>query len=461
MAKKVAKKVLTREEWIKILKNKILSMIKKRELKELKSVLSILPEYDITDLILSLKPSDAFIVFRLLPKHLIGKVFADLSIDVQKVLLNQMSKSNIQKLLVGMAPDDLTALFEELPGEITQKLLNLLPEKSRKKALRLLGYPENSVGRLMTPNYVALRKGWTIKRALEHIRKFGKGVETIDVVYVVDDKWHLLDDIQLRKLIVAEPKEKVESVMDRRYIAISPYEDQEEAVKLMKKYDLVALPIVDSENVLLGIVTIDDIMDVLEEETTEDIHKGGAIEPLKLSYSATPVFQLYKKRIAWLLLLLIAGFLSSSVIAIFKKTIAAIVALAFFIPVLIGSGGNTGTQSATLIIRSLVTGDLSLKKWFNVVKKEIGVGMLLGVTLGIIISIWSFIWIGNIKISLAIGFSMLAIILWANLVGGILPIILTKLKLDPAVISSPFISTLVDATGLLIYFTVVKIFIGV
>ncbi|MBW2988322.1 magnesium transporter, partial [Candidatus Woesearchaeota archaeon] len=320
--------------------------------------------------------------------------------------------------------------------------------------LKLLGYPEESVGRLMTPEYVAIRPGWTIAKALSHIRKFGKDAETINMVYVVDEDWHLLDDLPLRRLILASPKSRVSSLMDYRFVAISPYEDQERAVKLFEDHNLVALPVIDKDGVLLGIVTVDDIMDVLEDEVMEDIEKGVSILPLGINYSSASVWTLYKKRIVWLSLLAVAGFMSSNVIAAFEHTLATAVALAFFIPILIGSGGNTGSQSATLIVRAIATGDITLRKWFNVIKKELVVGLLLGVSLGTILGLWGSLWRGGWAVGFIVGLAMVAIVLWANLVGSLLPLILTKFNLDPAVVSSPLITTLVDATGLLIYFSI-------
>jgi magnesium transporter len=309
-----------------------------------------------------------------LHKQQAASVFSEVESNKQMALLQEMSNEHVRDIISELSPDDRTELFEELPGEITQSLLNLLPSGIRKETLELLGYPEESVGRLMTSDYVAIRPHWTIEQALEHIRRYGRDAETIHVAYVVDEKWHLLDDIPLRRLILADPEQKVESLMDERFVSILAHEDQEKAVELIKHYNLFALPVVDSENILLGIVTVDDILDVLEEEVTEDIHKGASIVPLEMSYSAASVWTLYRKRIIWLSLLLVALFLSASVIAAFEKTLTTIVALVFFMPVLIGCGGNTGTQSATLVIRAIAIGDLSLRKWFSVVKKELLVG---------------------------------------------------------------------------------------
>jgi len=436
--------------------SKIQELVKQKDWRMLKEILSGWPAPDIADLFENISVEEVVILFRLLHKEQAAMVFSEVETHRQMALLQQMSNEHIRDIISELSPDDRTELFEELPGKITQRLLNLLPSDIRKETLELLGYPKESVGRLMTSDYVAIRPHWTIEQAMEHIRRYGHDAETINMVYVVDEQWLLLDDIPLRRLILADPEQKVESVMDKKFVSVLAYEDQEKAIELIKHYNMFALPVVDSENVLLGIVTVDDILDVLEEEVTEDIHKGASIFPLEMSYSAASVWTLYQKRIIWLSLLLAAGFLSSSVIAAFEKTLTSIVALAFFIPVLIDSGGNTGTQSATLVIRAIATGDLSLRKWFSVVKKELLVGLLLGVTLGVVLCLWSSFWKGGAAVGPIAGMSMVIIVLWANLVGSLLPIILTKINLDPAVVSGPLITTLLDATGLLVYFSIAK-----
>ncbi|MCL0097905.1 magnesium transporter, partial [Dehalococcoidia bacterium] len=422
--------------------------------REIKKTISVCPAPDIADLWESLDEQDMFIVFRLLARQLAADVFNELEPNRQISLLEQMRSAHVRAIISELTPDERTDLFEELPGEMTQKLLNLLPPEIRKESLKLLGYPRDSVGRLMTPHYIAIRPQWTIERALEHIRLYGHHAETIDMVYVVDEKWHLLDDMPLRRLILADPEQKIESVMDREFVLVSAFEDQEKAIKVTERYNLVALPVVDSENVLVGIVTVDDILDVLKDEVTEDIQKGASVVPLGMSYSAASVWIQYRRRIPWLSLLAAIAFLSAGVIAVFEEVMAAIVALAFFIPLVIHTGGNAGTQSATLVVRAIATGDLTLRKWFGVVKKELCIGLLLGVTLGAILYLCSYLWLDDSGIGLVVGMSVIAIVLWANLAGSLLPIILTKLRLDPAVISSPFITTMVDITGLLIYFSI-------
>ncbi|MCL0069213.1 magnesium transporter [Dehalococcoidia bacterium] len=434
--------------------SEIQELISQKKWREIKKTISVCPAPDIADLWESLDEQDMFIVFRLLARQLAADVFNELEPNRQISLLEQMRSAHVRAIISELTPDERTDLFEELPGEMTQKLLNLLPPEIRKESLKLLGYPRDSVGRLMTPHYIAIRPQWTIERALEHIRLYGHDAETIDMVYVVDERWFLIDEIPLRRLILTDPQQKIESVMDRRFISVSASDDQEKAIKVTERYNLVALPVVDSENVLVGIVTVDDILDVLKDEVTEDIQKGASVVPLGMSYSAASVWIQYWRRIPWLLLLTVVTFLSVGIIAAFEEILAGIVALAFFIPLVIHTGGKAGTQSATLVVRAIATGDLTLRKWFNVIRKELCVGLLLGVTLGTILYLCSYLWLGDSRISLVVSMTVIANVLWASLVGGLLPIILTKWRLDPAVISSPFITTLVDIIGVLIYLSI-------
>ena len=439
-----------------LLKPEIKELIEQKNWRILREAIIYWPPPDIADLLEDMEVEDALRLFLLLPKELAADVFTEMEKDLQIKLLQQLTNEQVKQILMELFPDERTALFEVLPGNVTNRLLNLLPPDERREALQLLGYPEDSVGRLMTPDYVVVKPHWTIARALEHIRKYGKDAETINIIYVIDKAGHLLDDIPLRKFILADPEDKVESLMDWEVISISAYADQEEAVKLFERYDLYALPVVDQNNILLGIVTADDIVDVIEEEVTEDIQKAGGVTPLEISYTAASPFTLYKKRVFWLSFLAVSGFLTSTVIAYFQNTLSAVIALAFFIPVLIGTGGNTSNQVSALVIRALATGELTLNRWFEVVKKELVVGFLLGITIGILLSLWGY-WKGGPQIGPVVGVSVILIVIWSNLVGGLLPIILTRIGLDPAFISSPLLSTLLDITGLLIYFMVANV----
>jgi magnesium transporter len=435
---------------------KLESLVKNKEWHQLKNLLSDMPPFEIIDFIENLDLQTQILIIRLLPRSIASEVFPKLGPDMQEQMLQSMNNSQIRQVITQLSPDDRTEVFGDLPGKLTQKLLNILPLEERRETLALLGYPEESVGRLMTPDYVAVRSHWKIGKSLHHIKEMGKDAETIDMVYVIGDNWQLLDSLPLRKFILADPDEKVESMMDYNFASILAYEDQEKAVKIMSDFNLVALPVVDSDDILLGIVTIDDILDVLEEETTEDFQKSAAISSIGIQYTTASPWILYTKRIIWLSILLATGFISATIIAQFESILESVIALAFFIPVLIGSGGNTATQSATLIIRALSTGDLTLSKWFKVAKKELLTGTMLGVSLGAFFLLSSLLFKGGFQLGLTLGLSTISLVLLANIIGAMLPIILTKLKLDPAVISSPLLTTLIDAAGLVIYFTIAR-----
>lgn len=437
----------------------IKELLKEKKFLEIKEGIKDWEAPEVADLLMELDEEEQGIFFRLLTRQQAAEVFSYLDITSQRNLLETFTHENIRMILQDLPPDDRTALLEELPAEVTRNLLNLLSPEDLKEARTLLGYPEDSVGRLMTPDYVALKSYITVETALYEIRLSGKSKETIDRIYIVDDNYKLIDDLPLKELIFAEPEQKIEEIMDGNFVAISAYKDREEAVEMMKKYDLIALPVVDSNGVLVGIVTHDDILDVAEEEATEDIQRIAAVLPLELPYDKTNIIILYKKRVAWLVFLLVSYFLSSSIIAHFHLVLDKIIALSFFIPMLIGSGGNTGTQIAALIIRSLALKEITLKDWFFVLKREIIMGLFIGLTLSIVVFLRSYFWQG-ILVGVIVSLSMVLIILWANIIGALLPIILKKIKIDPAMASDPLVATLVDQTGTLIYFTVASIAIS-
>lgn len=424
---------------------------------------ALLIEYsapDIAEFIPEVREAERLLVFRCLPRDLGSEVFSHLEWEDQDALIRQFTDQETRHVLSTMTPDDRTALFEELPAEMTVRLLNMLPPEDLQEAKQLLGYPEESVGRLMTPDYIAVRAHWTIPRALDHIRRYGHDKESINVVYVRDSQGRLLDELRLRQIVLAPSDASVSDLMDRTVISLSAFDDREDAVRLMRKYDLSALPVVDSEGVLLGMVTFDDVLDVAEEEATEDIHKGASVAPLRMSYDHAPSTLLYSKRIGWLTLLVVMALVSSGVIAVFEETLEAHIALALFMPLLIDSSGNVGSQSATLMIRALVTDDVRLNQWGRVLLKEFGVGLLLGVTLGAL-SAGLGLFRGGWEIGLVVGLTMVCVVMFANLVGAMLPFILTRLNLDPATASAPLITTIADASGLFIYFSIATVVLGI
>jgi magnesium transporter len=437
----------------KIFHPKIKELIENRHWNELRGFAREIPAPDLADVLLSLEQAERILLFSSLPRDISAEVFASLEPQDRDDLLSGMTDEETRLLLADLPPDDRTQLFEDLPGQVTQRLLNLLTPADLKEARLLLGFPEESVGRLMTPDYVAVRPSWSLGHALDHIRRMGKGSETISIIYVVDETWRLLDALEIEVFILSDPQDKVEQIMDDTFIALSPLDDREQAVRMMERYDVSALPVVDDQGILLGIVTVDDVLDVAREEATEDFHKVGGVSPLRISYREASVWELYLKRVGWLLILVLVNLVSSTIIAAYEEVLAATLALAFFIPLLIDTGGNTGAQAASLMVRALATEDVELSQWMRVIFKELGEGLLLGLTMGLAAIILGYL-IADLSVAIVVGVTMLALVIVSNIVGIALPFLLTRFGLDPAVASSPLITTIVDAAGLLIYFSI-------
>ena len=382
--------------------------------------------------------------------------------EQQEQLLKNLTNDHIRKLLDELDPDDRTKLFGELPAPITRQLMDLLSPEDLREARTLLGYPEESIGRLMTPDFVAVQPEWEIGRALDHIREHGSDAETINVIYVIDNTGKLIDDLRLRTLILARPTNTVDSVMDYRFVSLSAYDDQEVAARAMRDYDRIALPVTDSEGILLGIVTVDDIIDVIEEEATEDMHKIGGLEAIDTPYLSTPFPMLVKKRARWLVILFLGEMLTAAAMGYFEAEIARAVVLALFVPLIISSGGNSGSQAATLIIRAMAVGEITLRDWWRVMRREILSGLSLGAMLGAIgfmrIAIWQNLFhlygIHWLLVAMTVTFALVGVVIWGTLSGSMLPFILRRAGADPATSSAPFVATLVDVTGLLIYFSI-------
>jgi magnesium transporter len=436
-----------------LLKPEIYELINTRNWTDLREILSSWPPPEIVDLFLDVDKTERVLIFRALPRDIAAEVFSYLDGDQKDAFLMDLTDQETRNLLADLPPDDRTELLEELPAKVTQRLMTLLEPDDLREARELLGYPEESVGRRMTPDFVAVRSYWTIHKALHHIRKFGKDSETINRVYVTDKSGNLLDDIKLRSVILAEEDASISDLMDYNVVSLSAFDDQEKAVKMLEKYDLLAIPVVDSMGILVGIVTFDDVMDISAEEITEDFQKIGGMNPVEQSYQSAGIFKLWSKRVPWLIGLLFANFLTVQAIDHFDWVYVQMVALALFPTMLIGTAGNSGTQSATLIIRSIAVEGLSFDNWLAVFKKEIVVGLMLGITLGAIAFVRGYLIDDpGHKIAIIVGLSMVVMVTWANVVGGLLPLILNKMKFDPAVISSPFMATLIDFSGMLIYF---------
>ncbi|PKL78719.1 MAG: magnesium transporter [Ignavibacteriae bacterium HGW-Ignavibacteriae-4] len=438
-----------------LLRPEIEDIIKQRRWKDLRIGLEGWEPAEIAELLLEIEKEYKVLLFRALPREVSTQVFSHIDSEERDQLLNELTDGETRRLLADMSPDDRTALLEELPAKVTKSLMNMLSAEDLKEARYLLGYPEESIGRLMTPDFVTVQPDYTIRQAIEHIRKFGKDSETIYRVYVIDDNGRLIDDILLKNLILAEEEMKISELMDDTYLSLSAFDDREEAVRMLEKYDVLALPVVDSNGYIVGIVTFDDIYDVSEEETTEDFQRTSGINPLDQSYLSASIWKLYGKRVPWLLAMVFANFITASVISHYDYVTVAFVSLVAFIPLLTGTGGNSGTQSATLIIRGIATDDIRYNDWLRVFRKEMVVGLLLGVSLAIVAFIRGYLESDHaLQLAWVISTSLIILILWSNVIGSLLPILLHKMKLDPAVISGPVITTIVDVSGLLIYFNI-------
>lgn len=386
-------------------------------------------------------------------------VFPYLPFSLQERIAEALSVEQVTPILTLLADDDRAEFLRRLDLPERQALLDNLPTELRRDTERLLAYPPESVGSRMSPRFVALSPGMTVASALAHIRQRGPRAETIHFLYVTDRQGRLVDGLTLQQVVLADPDADLASVMDGRVVALRALDDQEEAVHQMKRYDVNVLPVVDGRGVLVGIVTADDVFDVAEQETTEDIHKGASVAPLDGSYSEASAGQLVSRRVGWLAALVGVNLLSSGVIAAYEELLASTLALAFFIPLLIDTGGNSGSQAATLVVRALATGDVQLRTWFRPLLKEIAVGMLLGIILGLLGGVLG-LYRGGWEVAFVVATAMCAIVIVTNLIGALLPYLLVRLRIDPAVASSPLITSIADTTGLLIYFAIASATLG-
>ncbi|UWX62589.1 magnesium transporter [Chryseobacterium oranimense] len=423
---------------------------------------------DIAETLSDLPADERLLAFLKVPKEYKAEVFSHLDPDFQEETIRSIGSEEVSEILNGMTPDDRTSLFEDFPDELIKYSINHLNPQERRIALKLLGYDSDSIARLMTPYYIQIRKEWTVKRCLQQIKKVGKRVETMNHLYVVDERNRLIDDIALGSLLLAEEDTLISDITDNHFVAITTTTSKEDAVTYFEKYDRTALPIITEAGVLVGIVTIDDILDQIEQQNTEDIQKFGGLEALDDPYTQTSLMEMVKKRGTWLVILFFSEMLTASAMGYFEDEIQKAVVLALFVPLIISSGGNSGSQAATLIIRAMALQEIGLKDWWYVMRKEIFTGLFLGGILGAIgflrILIWHKIGLFNYGVywpyvGLSVAVSLVLIVLWGTLSGSMVPFILKKLNLDPATSSAPFVATLVDVTGLIIYFSVAGLFL--
>lgn len=445
----------------KDLRDQFLEAIQREDVLEIRDFLNDQNISDVADLIAEFPEFEPQIIGNL-NVHRAASVFKILDLTTQKDIIQALPPFKTAELLNELPADDRTAFLEELPSEVVKELIKLLDPEERKVTLSLLGYEEGSVGRLMTPDYIAVQIDWTMQEVLDHIRDVGKNSETIDVIYVVNDKGEFTDDMRIREVILAGPDKKVEDIIDHRFITLNVHDDQEVANQIFKMNNRVALPVVDDKNILLGIVTIDDVLWVANEEFSEDMQKIGGTEALDEPYLEIPLLKLFKKRVVWLIVLFLGEMLTATAMGYFEDEIAKAVVLALFVPLIISSGGNSGSQASTLIIQAMAVGEITIADWWRVLRRELIQGLLLGTVLGIIgfirIIVWSSVFpqvYGEhyMLIAITVSCSLLGVVLWGTLSGSMFPILLKKLGADPAVSSAPFVATMVDVTGLIIYFS--------
>lgn len=424
---------------------------------------------DIADQLTQKSSKDRVLSFLLLAGEAKAEVFPYFDSEIQQELILNLGNEATKELFNELAPDDRTLLLTDFSDSIIKEIINLLDQKEREQALNLLGYESDSIARLMTPHYIQAKKDWTVKRVLESIKIYGKKAETLNFVYVVNDKNKLIDDLRIGQLLMAEDSTLIEELMDKNFIAIRTTEKIEESLAIFDKYDREALPIVTEKGILVGIVTFDDLLEQIEQRDTEDMQKFGGMEELDVSYTKTSLSDLVKKRAGWLVVLFLGELLTASAMGHYDDEIAKAVVLALFVPLIISSGGNSGSQAASLIIRAMALKELQLRDWWYVMKKEFVSGLLLGGILGLLgfirIVIWQEAGIYDygpywLWVALSVSTSLLFIVLWGTLSGSLIPFLLRKMKLDPAAASAPFVATLVDVTGLIIYFSVSALFLA-
>ena len=446
----------------KLIKPEFDELVAQRNWAAVREMFADMEPADIAELIEDFPPEQSGIAFRLLPRDVAADVFEHLPLDQQSEVVATLGTEQLINLLNEMAPDDRTRLFEELPAEVTKRALMTLRPEELKVARQLLGYPERSAGRFMTPEYLTLRPEMTAAQALEQIRKHGQGRETLNVLYVTDEKGVLLDDIRLSTLVLADPSALVRDLNDRQLISIPATMDVEEVVQLFEKYDRVALPVTDSRGVLVGIITVDDVLDVAEQEATEDIHGLGGTEALDAPYFDVGFMAMVKKRGGWLSALFLGEMLTATAMGHFQSEFEKAVVLSLFVPLIISSGGNSGSQATSILIRSLALREVRLRDWWKVLYREVLSGLSLGVLLGCIGFVRILAWqklfhvygLHYLLVGSTVAVALVGVVCFGNLVGSMLPFLLQRMGFDPAKASAPFVATLVDVSGLIIYFSV-------
>jgi len=440
----------------------ILELINQGKYNEAKKEIVTMNVVDIAQLFEEINRQKLLVMFRILPKEIAADVFSYISYELQRYIIESITDKEIQNIINELYLDDTIDFLEEMPSNVVKKVLKNTDETTRKLINQFLNYPEESAGSIMTIEYVDLKKEMSVKQALEHIKETGVDKETIDTCYVIDSMRILEGVISIRKLVLSEESTIIKDIMETDVVYVHTHDDQEKIASLFKRYDFTSMPVVDNERRLVGIVTIDDVVDIIEQENTEDMQKMAAMHPSEEEYLKTNVFRLARHRITWLLILMISATFTGNIIRKFNDVLQSVVILASFIPMLMDTAGNSGSQSSTLVIRGLALGEISIKDAFKVLWKEIQVGFLVAAVLSMVnFTRVYFFEKTDLMISLTVCSTLFFTIILAKIVGGMLPIIAKRMKIDPAIMASPLITTIVDAVALTIYFSTATMLLGI
>jgi len=451
-----AQGTISRRELRELVRSQLQMLLEQNNFQGAKALLVPVQPADIAEAIEGLPEAMQAIAFRLLGKDEAIEVYENLDSSVQQSLVEDFKRQDVLDIVDKMSPDDRARLFDELPAKIVRQLLKHMSPQERQATALLLGYEAGTAGRIMTPEYISLKEGWTVSRALDHIRNRAHLSETVYYLYVTDAARRLTGILSLRDLVIGQPDEKIGNLMTREAVSVQTDTDQEEVARLIQRYDFLAVPVVDTEHRLVGIITVDDVIDVLEEETTEDIYALGGLQSGGDNYFQTNLLTVARKRVVWLSVLLVTNTFTTAVIRSQQSILEQVVVLAAFIPLLIGTGGNVGAQSSTVVIRGLNTDAIQSRNAFKVIRREAIAGAFLGIMLGIVVMVWAYVLQGNLAVAIIVGISLVAISILASTAGASLPFLFQTVGFDPALMSAPFITTIVDVLGVLIYLNLAR-----
>lgn len=457
------------DERILELQEKIFFLIENKRFVQLKQILSEMQPADIAEIFDEAKDKDIPVLFRVLPKELAADVFVEFDSDKQKLLVNAFSDSELREVLDELFMDDAADIVEEMPATVAKRILKNTDANTRRMINQLLAYPDDSAGSIMTTEYIDLKKTMTVDEALDRIRKIGIDTETIYSCYVIDSRRKLLGTISLRDLLLNGKNAIVSDLMDENIVSVHTLDDKEEVATLFDRYDMLALPVVDTEGRLVGIITVDDAIDVIQEEASEDIEKMAAILPSEKTYLKSGIFETFKARIPWLMFLMISATFTGAIISNFESKLTACIGLVAFIPMLMGTGGNSGSQVSVTVIRALSLGDIEFKDILRVVWKELRVSVITGAVLGAVnfikLYLIDYLWLHSFDTGLeliemaTVCLTLVLVVIVAKLLGAVLPIVAKKIGLDPAVMANPLVTTILDAVSLLIYFGIASVLV--